>query len=64
MQHIIIRLAWKNKKEEEDFFCHENVKKIPLCMRYIDVYYVDLCKRINVIFKRRRKAATTIKLVA
>jgi hypothetical protein len=64
MQHIILRLARKNKKEEEKDFYHENVEKVPFCRRYTNVYYIDLRKSIDVIFKRRRKVTTTIKLVA
>jgi hypothetical protein len=64
MQHIILKLTRKNKKEQEEDFCHENVKKVPFCRRYTNVYYVDLSEKIDVIFKRRRKVAKTIELVA
>jgi beta-galactosidase beta subunit len=64
MQHIILRLVGKNKKEEEIDLCHENVEKIPFYKKYTYVYYVHLHERIDVIFKRRRKTATTIELDA
>jgi len=61
MQHISLGLGGKNKKEKENFY-HENVEKVPLCRRYLDVYYANLRERINAIFKRRRRVATIIEL--
>jgi len=48
MQHIIQGLRRKNKKEEEDFY-YENVEKLPLCKRYMNVHYVVLCRIVDVI---------------